>query len=491
MLGASDGSGLRAGDRVGRYELLSVIGRGGFALVWLARMRASRGFEKLVAVKAIRPELAVDASFEKMFVDEARIAAAIDHPNVARVFDFGDENGVLYLVMEYIRGEPLTVLTRAASKRGTPLPFHIAAAIVADTCAGLHAAHELTSGGHPLGVIHRDVSPQNILVDESGVPKLVDFGIAKAMGRLSADTAEGLHKGKVRYMAPEQIVPRTAVDRRVDVWASGAVLYELIEGRPIHEGPNDVARLHALVAGHPIPPFRPEVPPEIAGVCFRALAHDPSQRWSSALEMREALLDALARVGRRVSSTDVQAYCQSLLPTLKQERDTMIQGAIAEAESRTASGSPAPVPDAALVDPSDGTLRMAVTQDERASITPSASRSRSWRWLPVVGVAAMAAIALGARQAKSDRDAGTASSVAPSPSAPPIAAREPAPVVSESPAAAVVTAIDASVTVLEAPPPAKRAAVPPSKTTRPAHASSVARPSPHPTTRSKIDDEIQ
>jgi serine/threonine-protein kinase len=377
--------GLSAGVRLGAYELLCTIGRGGFALVWLARLRKSRGFEKLVAIKTIRPELALDASFEKMFVDEARIAAGIEHPNVARVVDFGEERGILYLVMEYVAGDSLSAIARAASRHGAPMPVDVAVGIVAETCAGLHAAHELRVAGESLGVVHRDVSPQNILVSETGIPKLVDFGIAKAVDRLSADTAEGHQKGKLRYMAPEQVVPGRSIDRRVDVWAAGALLYELIEGRPIHPGPNDMARLHALVAGFPIAPLQREVSPEVEEVIRRALAHDPEERWSTAQAMREALVDALG-TRRMIGSAAIEKYCAEVMPERRRDRERMVRQALIEADARDVE----PIADSA---PSrrDVSTAHALSLNDRHALTPA---DRQFPRTMRIGAAASACAAL-------------------------------------------------------------------------------------------------
>jgi serine/threonine-protein kinase len=171
---------LRPGYRLDRYELLCPIASGGMATVWLARLRGKRGFEKLFAVKTIRTELVDDTRFQEMFLDEARIASGIQHPNVAQILDLGEQENVLYLVMEWVDGESLTKIRKLVAKRGAVLPVGVALRVLSDACAGLHAAHELKDDdGEPLGIVHRDVSPQNILVATSGVVKLIDFGIAR------------------------------------------------------------------------------------------------------------------------------------------------------------------------------------------------------------------------------------------------------------------------------------------------------------------------
>ena len=195
---------VRAGLVLGRYELLTPIAAGGMAQVWAARLRGARQFQKIVAVKTMLPKLSEDAQFEQMFLDEASLASQIRHPNAVEIMDLGEAHGILYLVMEWIDGVPLNHLMKAAKIRGgVPLP--IAARIAMQACAGLHAAHELhDERGRPVGLVHRDVSPQNLLVTYDGVTKVVDFGVAKATALgTAAVTQAGQVKGKVSYMAPE------------------------------------------------------------------------------------------------------------------------------------------------------------------------------------------------------------------------------------------------------------------------------------------------
>src|SRR5688572_2333969 len=223
---------LAPGQRLDRYELLCPVGEGGMARVWVARLARKYGFEKLVAIKTILQKHASDDRFRAMFLDEARIASRIDHPNVGHIIDLGEEGDVLYLVMEWIDGDTLSRIKRTVERKKQEFPLPIALRVLADTCQGLHAAHELKApDGSLLGVVHRDVSPQNILVSMSGVAKLIDFGIAKARDRLSGETSTGFFKGKVHYISPEQAVGR-AVDRRSDVFSVGAILFHLVVGRP-------------------------------------------------------------------------------------------------------------------------------------------------------------------------------------------------------------------------------------------------------------------
>ena len=216
--------GLAAGRILGRYELLLPIAKGGMAEVWAARLHGSRGFQRLVAIKTIASGVMDDARMEQMFLEEASLAARIHHPNVAMTLDLGEDDGDLYMVMEWVDGEPLTVIFRQAQER-KPLPLEIAVNLIGQACEGLHAAHELCDDhGLPLGLVHRDVSPHNVLVTHSGTVKLVDFGIAKATNVLTSHSASGELKGKFAYMAPEQLRGEP-IDRRADIFAIGVLLY--------------------------------------------------------------------------------------------------------------------------------------------------------------------------------------------------------------------------------------------------------------------------
>jgi len=195
---------LAPGCRLDRYDLLFQVAEGGMGSLWLARQHGKHGFDRIVAIKTILPKLASDPGFQQMFLDEARVVSRIEHPNVAQVLDLGEERGVLFLVMEWIDGESLVKLGRAVAREtNATIPFGILGRIMVDACAGLHAAHELTDDeGLPLGVVHRDVSPHNLLVGFRGTTKVIDFGIAKARNRVAQDTSVGSLKGKLAYMAP-------------------------------------------------------------------------------------------------------------------------------------------------------------------------------------------------------------------------------------------------------------------------------------------------
>jgi serine/threonine protein kinase len=291
-----------------RYELLCPIASGGMAEAWVARLQGKFGFEKLVAIKTILPSFATDARFQRMFLDEARIASGIEHTNVAQTLDLGEERGVFYIVMEWVDGDALNKLYRALEVKGEKIPQGILLRIVADICGGLHAAHELRDpSGALLGVVHRDVSPQNILVSTRGEAKLIDFGVAKARDRVAGNTNAGILKGKIHYMAPEQALG-SDVDRRADVWAIGALLYHLLTGRPPYEGANPLATLHLLAAGAPPPPLPNEVPEPVARVVRHALSHAVEERPATAAEMQAAIERAMVETNVATTVADVSRF---------------------------------------------------------------------------------------------------------------------------------------------------------------------------------------
>jgi len=319
--------GLVPGRRLDRYELLCPIAEGGMASVWAARQQGKHGFEKLVAFKTILPELAHDPRFRSMFLDEARIAARIEHTNVARILDLGEEGDFLYLVMEWVDGDSLSHLQRRVSENGKRIRIGILLRILADLCGGLHAAHELRdASGVSLCVVHRDVSPDNILVDTQGVAKLIDFGVAKARDRIGEETKTGVLKGKLSYMAPEQAFKRPA-DRRADIWSLGAILYQFLSGMTPFRGESRTATLHLLAEGQNPPPLPWAVHPSLAMVIDRALRYDADQRFGSAAELQAALETAMLDMRVATTTHDVAAF----IGTQMADRIAMRRGAIRSA----------------------------------------------------------------------------------------------------------------------------------------------------------------
>jgi len=302
--------------RIGRYEVCAEIASGGMGRVYLARVRGPAGFEKLVALKCIHPELAAEHAFVEMFLDEARIAARIDHPNVCRVFDFGHAEDIYYLAMEYMVGEPVSRLMRKVARRDDNPELHpLFARIVAEAAEGLHAAHELTDDdGQSLGVVHRDVSPQNLFVTYDGAVRVVDFGIASARGR-QHKTATGTMKGKIAYMSPEQL-RREAPDRRVDVWALGVVLWELVSAQRLFKGASEVDVILSVMNDPIRPPsaLQPSVDAGLEAIILKALAKDRDARYQTARELAQALSRWLAAKGHAVGLAELSELMTATFP---------------------------------------------------------------------------------------------------------------------------------------------------------------------------------
>src|SRR3954470_10503493 len=235
-----------------RYELIGELASGGMATVFLARLAGVGGFQRFVAIKRRHPHLAGEEEFIEMFLDEARLAARIHHPHVVPILEVGASERGYYLVMEYIEGDTLARLLARAATSGHKLPATIGTRVVVDMLSGLHAAHELRDEhGNPTELVHRDVSPQNVLVGIDGNTRITDFGVARAASRLSA-TRAGQLKGKIAYMAPEQAVGDPSVDRRADIFSSGIVLWEVLAARRLFKAENEAATLSRVIS-EPIP----------------------------------------------------------------------------------------------------------------------------------------------------------------------------------------------------------------------------------------------
>jgi serine/threonine-protein kinase len=281
-------------QKLGRYPIVGELAVGGMAEILLARVVGPSGFERPVVIKRILPHLARQPSFVSMFLDEARIAAAIRHQNVVHVQELVREADELFLVMEYLEGESVAGLMRRLVARHETLDRSIATHIVAEACAGLQAAHVLTDeDGTPRNLVHRDVSPQNLFVSYDGQVKVLDFGIAHAVGR-STRTETGQIKGKFEYMSPEQ-VRGEPLDRRSDIFALGIVLYELSTLRRLFKRPSPAEVIQAVNEGAVVPPSRlvADYPPSLEAICMRALAPSPDGRYPTAADMRRDLLTAM------------------------------------------------------------------------------------------------------------------------------------------------------------------------------------------------------
>jgi serine/threonine-protein kinase len=296
-------------ETLGRYQIIKHLADGGMAELLLARSGGIEGFERHVVVKRIRVERARDQNVINMFLDEARLAASLHHANIVQVHDIGHEKGEYFFAMEYVHGEDLRRLLNHLAKKGEQLPLEHVLSVIMAAAAALHYAHEHKSkDGKPLGIVHRDVSPANVLVAYDGNVKVVDFGIAKAAVR-SSDTQVGTLKGKISYMAPEQCMGQP-IDRRSDVFALGIVLYELYTVRRLFKGESDFLTMAAIVQGNIPKPSeaRPDIPPALEQIIMKALAMAPGDRYQTADEMRLALKQLAADLKLQASSTELADY---------------------------------------------------------------------------------------------------------------------------------------------------------------------------------------
>jgi serine/threonine-protein kinase len=287
--------------RVGRYAVFQQIAAGGMATVHLARLSGPAGFSRVVAVKALHPHLIRDPEFKHMLIDEARLAARIRHPNVVPTLDVVASDTELFLVMEYVQGESLSALRKAARRKEGSLPPDVCAAIMAGVLHGLHAAHEAENEkGEPLHIVHRDVSPQNILVGIDGVARVLDFGVAKAM-QSRHDTRPGQVKGKSSYMAPEQIRGEP-LTQRVDIFAAAVVFWELLTARRLFGGATEEERVYKVLhTDVPLPSvFCSGLPSAVDDVVMKGLRADPTERYASAREMAEAIESTMTLASQRV-----------------------------------------------------------------------------------------------------------------------------------------------------------------------------------------------
>ncbi|MFO0597003.1 MAG: protein kinase [Myxococcaceae bacterium] len=301
---------------LGKYQLLRKLAAGGMAEVFLARAAGPMGFEKQVVVKRILPHLADEQNFIAMFLSEARLAAQLNHPNVVQVFDFGEVEGTWYLVMEFIDGINLRLLFRKAIEAKQPLPVTFAARMVSLACEGLAYAHDFAdpATGEWMGLVHRDVSPDNILISRSGAVKVVDFGIAKAANQTNL-TKTGTVKGKFSYMPPEQLTGQP-LDKRADVFALGIVLFELLTGRKPFDTSNEAFIVRAIMY-EPMAraaEFRPDIPPAMQAILDKALSKSRDERYADCRELQSDLERFIVQQGEPVSQYQLAQLVQKLVP---------------------------------------------------------------------------------------------------------------------------------------------------------------------------------
>ncbi len=385
---------LGTGQEIGRHVVLRPLARGGMAELFLVRTTGLKGFEKIVALKRILPQFAGDPEFVKMFLDEARLAAKLDHPNIAHVYDIGRDGSDYFFTMEYVHGEDLRNLMKCASA-GTGFPLSFAAAIAAGVSAGLHHAHSRVGyDGQPLGLVHRDVSPTNVLISYDGAVKVVDFGVAKAAAS-SHVTTEGTRKGKFAYMSPEQCRAEP-VDPRSDVFAIGILLYEMCTLARAFRGDNEFATMRQIVEGNFVPPSeaRPDIPPELERIIMKAMATEPSDRYETARDL-QLDLEILARDNKWTTSPAAlgdfvrEAFGPKPFPW----------------EGVEGMGDVVAQPDGSFVTASEGTPTKkkpmpfsVVALPETTAVETTPSRRRAPWLLGVLGVAAVAGVGAVATQ---------------------------------------------------------------------------------------------
>ena len=396
-----------AAGRLGEYHLVKKIGQGGMGTIYLAKRLGVGGFEKTFVIKCMLESLADDQEAQAMFIDEARLAARLTHPNIAQIYDFGVINGTYYIAMEHIAGEDLRAINTRLRERRLKAPVPIALRLMRDLCAGLDYAHTLADEGAPLGIVHRDVSPANIMVSYQGTVKLLDFGIAKATSRLSS-TNTGKLKGKLSYLAPEQIND-TAVDGRADVFCLGITMYLLLVQRHPWRRETEVATMNAI-ARDPVPDprgYRDNLPEDVVQIVLRSLEQDPERRFRNAAEMGAALNDALARLAPGLGDSDVSSFMLALFGKQAMESrtrvPTLIELPIAAVRkaSLVAPANPPEPDDDDDTDQADGTP----TTLEVPAYVPGEKPTRlPWTKLAVgvmgvIGVAALLSLAMPRRAA--------------------------------------------------------------------------------------------
>jgi eukaryotic-like serine/threonine-protein kinase len=481
---------------LGRYALYEKIASGGMASVHIGRLLGPVGFARTVAIKRMHPQFAEDPEFVSMFLDEARLASRVRHPNVVPTLDVVAMSGELFLVMDFVQGESLARLNRAASARGERIAPEMATAIIVGALHGLHAAHEAKNDrGEPLGIVHRDVSPHNVLVGTDGVARVLDFGVAKAVGRLQT-TRDGQLKGKLSYMAPEQV--HGDGTRTIDVYAASVVFWEMLTGKRLFQGENEAQLLAQVVKGSDVPPSKlaPGLPAALDEVTMRGLSVDPSKRFPTARDMARALEDAIhlapaSRIGDWVEAAARQTLDQRSARIASIESDSSVhsmpippassrelQESLASAPSLVMQGLPAPSIDVHVeTDDAVRTQLSSGSVSRPRPLVPAEKRRKVW----LVAGGGAGALLVAAMAVALLRQPGPAASSSPTPfvDVPPTA---PQPIASELPSPGGPGGIPPGSAT---PPPAASAsaaaAAPPIDSA--AHAAAPARPSPRPQAR--------
>ncbi|HEU4409302.1 MAG TPA: protein kinase [Polyangiaceae bacterium] len=404
------------GDRglvLGRYRVVTRLGQGGMSEVLLASTQSARGARKLCVIKRLRPDLSAAATgpalagaalagkaFASMFLQEAQITCRLNHPNIVHTYEVGEESGQLCIVMEYIEGESLHAVVRRLGRLGRQMPPALAARAMSEVLAGLHYAHELADlDGRPLNIVHRDVSPHNVVVAYQGGVKLLDFGIAKADAS-EIQTEVGVLKGKVHYMSPEHAQSKK-IDRRADVFSAGVVLWEVLTSRRLVQGDTPVASWFSLL-NDPFP--RPSsllggLDPRLDAVVMRALERDPAARYPSALAMREALEAYLAASGEAAPADEVGRFVAELFAEERTARAAQIREFLGAASAASTGSNPAATPSLLEPGPVEGTpsqiapIQPTVLPGTSSGALPAARPAPSRRRTLALGLLAAAALA--------------------------------------------------------------------------------------------------
>jgi eukaryotic-like serine/threonine-protein kinase len=378
------------GRMLGKYQLIAEIARGGMGVVYLAMIQGPGGFNKLVVVKELKPELVEEPTFLTMFLDEARLAARLSHPNIVQTNEVGNDGDRYFMSMDYLDGRGLDHVRRRSRTAGFGLSVPMQLRVICDMLAGLDYAHKLADfDGSPLHIVHRDISPQNVFLTFDGQVKLLDFGIAKASDSMH-ETHAGVVKGKVSYMSPEQGRGQK-VDARADVFSAGVLLWEALTGKRMREGKNEQEKLWALVS-EDIPrasTIKPTVPPQLDDICAKAMAWNRDDRYASAGAMQRDLERYLTTSGTNVTARDVGACVTELFREDRASTNAVIEAHVARARggvgrdqlpvidvaSRMGSGSPTPSGDRAMSSvPHDGGI---VTSLDLPNARPSSAISQA------------------------------------------------------------------------------------------------------------------
>lgn len=380
-------------NRIGRYRSIAALGHGGMADVFLTVSEGPFNFNKLLVVKQLKSELAEDEQFRQMFLDEARLAARLNHPNVVQTYEVGAEASRHFIAMEYIDGQALQSILRRISRKAFPLGAHVT--ILSHVLSALAYVHDLCDfDGTPLGMVHRDVSPQNVIVTYEGQVKLVDFGVAKSTIAV-VQTQAGTLKGKAAYMAPEQISGK-GVDKRADIFGVGVMLWEAIVGRRlVASGGDATAIMTARITGEEskVEAAAPDAPPKLVAACDRALALSPKDRFADASEMRAALDEWLDEAGMRASPRELGALLREAFAEERRDMEQKLSDQLASADTvdldlsidlpRWSDSASAPESARSLDD-----------SRSVASPAPAARAASRWRWPAMLAPAAVMALAL-------------------------------------------------------------------------------------------------